>query len=107
MNDRQRLPETLDTVTVLTQVAQLYYEHFEGEEVRRDVEAAAERGGAAARHDALAEGAAAIVEEALGLFGLGGALMDDRLGAVHAAVFGWIERDTGGPEDEEDGEEGP
>ena len=85
---------------MLTTVAQVFYENFNGESVRRQIEAAAERGGAKARHEALAEGAAEIVEEVLSLFDLGGALMDDRLGAVHGAVFEWLERDTGGAEDE-------
>lgn len=101
MNDRTSLPATLDTVNVLTAVAQVFYENFNGESVRRQIEAAAERGGAKARHEALAEGAAEIVEEVLSLFDLGAALMDDRLGAVHGAVFEWLERDTGGAEDEE------
>lgn len=100
MNDRTSLPATLDTVHVLTAVAQVFYENFNGESVRRQIEAAAERGGAKARHEALAEGAAEIVEEVLALFELGGALMDDRLGAVHGAVFEWLERDTGGAEDD-------
>ena len=43
MNDRQSLPETLDTVQVLTAVAQVFDENFNGESVRHPIEAAAER----------------------------------------------------------------
>jgi hypothetical protein len=41
-----------------------------------------------------------MVDEVLGLLELGGALMDDRLGAVHEAIFAWVERDTGRGDDE-------
>jgi hypothetical protein len=100
MTDRQPLPATLDTVQTLTTVARFLYDHFLGDDLLKKVQRAGALWGEEARHEALAEGTAAMVDEVLGLLELGGALMDDRLGAVHEAIFAWVERDTGRGDDE-------
>lgn len=98
MPELKTLPALLDSVTVLRAVAQLYYENNHREALCARVSAARKARGADGRRDAIAEGAAVVVEEVLGLFDLGGCVMDDRLGAVHATVYGLLESDTGGPE---------
>jgi hypothetical protein len=105
MTDLKTLPAVLDSVLVLKALGQLYYEQFHREGVCESVRAAKEQRGEEGRRDAIAEGAASVVEEVLGLFDLGACRMDDRLGEVHGIVYELIESDTGGTAD--DDEAGP